>query len=699
MESIQLQFPAWYILLCLGAGLLFAGVLYFRDTTFDDQPRFVKVIMSVLRFVSVALLCALLLSPFIKYYERTTQEPLVVIAQDNSRSVGYFFDVEDSARYVAKLAQLQNALSEKYEVRTVTFGEQVREDDTIRFSGQVTDIAEVINYVYDHYGDRNLGAIVLATDGIYNRGTNPLYLPQTLTSPVHTVALGDTTIRTDVLITRVLHNRIAFLGDRFPVQVDIAARKLEGRQVRLTLQKIEGGETRNVEQEEIRITGDQFFTTREFLLDAEPSGVNRYRVRVSGVSGERNYINNTRDFYVEVIDGRLEVLVLGHSPHPDLAAFQEIIQAHENYTARVELISDFTGDVTEFDLVILHQIPGLLDNARAILSSLDNAEIPRIFVLGEQSHLPLFNNAQELLTIQGGQRSSNEVTAIVDQSFQLFSIPQDLERQLQTFAPLNAPFGEYAVNPAAKVYLYQRIGKVDTQFPLFLFGTKGSAKMGILAAEGLWKWRLYDYLQNNSHDLTNALVNKAIQYVTVKDDKRRFRSSPSKNVYLDNEPIAFDAELYNQSYELINDPEAFLVIRGPEGNEYDYTFNKTARSYAIDIGKFAVGDYTYTAFTEYLGQRLQVNGRFSVQPIQLESYVTTADHGLLHNLSEKYGGELYYPAELTRLSDQLLNDDRIKPVIYQSVRNRPLLHLRWLFAIFALLLGLEWFLRRYFGGY
>ena len=163
--------------------------------------------------------------------------------------------------------------------------------------------------------------------------------------------------------------------------------------------------------------------------------------------------------------------------------------------------------------------------------------------------------------------------------------------------------------------------------------------------------------------------------------------------------ITFDAELYNQSYELVNDPEAFLVVRDGEGNEYNYTFNKSDKSYVLDIGKFAVGDYRFTAFTDYTGQRLQVNGRFSVQPIQLESYVTTADHALLHALSGKYGGAVHYIDALPALTEQLTNDDSIKPVLFQSARNQPLLQLKWLFFGLLVLIGLEWFLRRFYGGY
>ena len=193
-------------------------------------------------------------------------------------------------------------------------------------------------------------------------------------------------------------------------------------------------------------------------------------------------------------------------------------------------------------------------------------------------------------------------------------------------------------------------------------------------------------------------MNKTVQYVTVKDDRRRFRSSPTKNLFSTDETIAFTAELYNQTFQLVNDPEAFLVVRDADGNEYSYTFTRAENTYVLDIGRFAEGEYSYTAFTDYEGQRQQVAGRFNVQQIMLESYITQADHGLLYAMTEKFGGRVFYPSDMSAIADVIATQEP-KPVIYQSGRNSPLLNIQWLFAILMFILGLEWFLRRYHGAY
>jgi hypothetical protein len=88
-----------------------------------------------------------------------------------------------------------------------------------------------------------------------------------------------------------------------------------------------------------------------------------------------------------------------------------------------------------------------------------------------------------------------------------------------------------------------------------------------------------------------------------------------------------------------------------------------------------------------------------VEAIQLEHYDLTARHGLLRGISEKYNGKMVYPSEISSLKDLLLNNVNIKPVMYQTNSTKAIINLKWLFFLLIFLLGIEWFLRRYFGNY
>ena len=232
-----------------------------------------------------------------------------------------------------------------------------------------------------------------------------------------------------------------------------------------------------------------------------------------------------------------------------------------------------------------------------------------------------------------------------------------------------------------------------------MLGEARGIKTGILAAEGVWKWRLFDYLQHQNHDIFEEVMGKTLQYLTLKEDKRKFRISLDKNIFNENEPVVFDAEVYNENYELINEADVSLVIKNEEGKEFPFTFNKTASSYSLKAGLFPVGNYTYRGTTFYNGQELNYKGQFSVQPIQLESFVTTADHGLLRMLSDQYGGELVYPNAIASISDKIKTQKSVKPILYQTTKTRSVINLKWVFFLLMGLLVVEWFLRRYHGAY
>ena len=700
MSNLTFQYPAWFLVLCLLLGAGYALTLYFRDKTFREQPQWLSWLLAVARGLVVAAIAALLLSPLLRSLLQDVQKPVILLAQDASESVGYALQKEDAeARYKTAFEQLNAELGKDYEVQSFSFGESVREGIDFEYKDKITNVAKFLSTAYDLYSNQNLGAIVLATDGMYNEGANPAYLANQLSVPIYSIALGDTTARRDVAVKRAFHNKIAYLGDKFTVQVDIAAQNAAGASTNLSIFKIEGEGTRKLQEIPISIDRNDFFTTKEIILDADKPGIQRFRVTAGAISGEAISANNSKDIFIEVLDARQKILILAAVPHPDLTAIRQSLNNNKNYEVMVEFVSDFKKNVADFDFVILHQLPSRINDATGILNTIQTRNIPRLFIAGMQTNYARLNQVQSLVSIRTDGRNTNEVQGRVGNRFSLFTIDERVGRELPAFAPVVAPFGEYNVSPEAQTLLYQRIGKVDTQYPLLVLGEQSGARTGVFCAEGIWKWRLFDYLQNNNHDFFDGLFGKAVQYLGIKEDKRRFRVNLPKAIFNENEPVVFDAELYNDNYELVNEPDASLAITNNKGEEFKYTFNKAGRAYNLNPGILPVGDYTFLASVNFSGQNLKYDGRFSVEPIQLELYETTADHGLLRLLSDKFGGAVVYPDQMASIAEMIRAKETVKPVVYSTTQTRPLLNLKWLFFLLLGLLTLEWFLRRYFGAY
>ncbi len=699
MMDLTFQYPAWFLLLCVLLGAAYATALYFRDKALEGQSRAVVLGLAGLRFLAVTLLSALLLSPFLRSTVQDTRQPIVVFAQDVSESVGMEMDAQEKSAYQTDLEELRRALRQDYTLEEYSFGSEVREGIDTGFSQKTSNISSVLREVYDRYSNQNLGAVVLASDGIYNAGSNPVYASTRLSVPIYTVALGDTTPRRDMIIKRVFHNRIAYLGDRFTVQVDLSGRNCEGSTLPLAVYKVEGGRQRLLQRETVEVDRPDFFLTRELVLDADSSGVQRYRIALGTVENEVSTANNVKDIFVDVLDARQRILILAAAPHPDITAIRQSLATNPNYEISVEYAENFRGQALDYDFVIFHQMPAQGLSVAPFLDQLNDQATPRLFIVGSRSNLPRLNQVQTLLSITGDPRNANEVQARTAPGFFLFNLDEEVRDFLPAFPPLQAPFGEFEAAADAQVLLFQRIGKIDTRYPLLVLGEENGIKTGVLGASGIWKWRLFDYLQHDNHLIFDELFGKTMQFLSLKEDKRKFRIDLPKNIFDENEPIVFDAELYNESYQLINEPDVGLTLTNQEGNDFSYTFTRTGQAYTLNVGMLPVGNYRFRGTVVSNGEELTYDGQFSVQPIQLESYETTADHGLLRLLSDKYGGELIYPSELGTLPDRLREKGTVKPVIYETVQTRSVINLKGIFYLLVLLLSVEWFFRRYFGAY
>ncbi len=677
-----------------------ALVLYFKNRSFDENSKWLNLLLGFLRFLSVSLIAMLLLSPLLKLISTDVKKPIIVVAQDQSESIDRALSGEDSLNYVNKFNKLISDLSADYEVDSYSFSDKTTSDIDYTFNGKLTNISQFVQSVYDNYSHQNLGAVIIASDGIFNEGSNPAYLGAKIKAPLYTLALGDTTPKLDIILKRVFHNKIAYLGDKFTIQADISAQNLMNKRTKLNVFRMEGDNPVKIKELPIRINKEDFFRTEEIILDADRVGVQTYRISIDGISGESSRYNNRKDIYVDVLDARLKILLLANGPHPDITALKQILSINKNYEITTRYIAESNQSLNNFDFVVLHQLPSNTSaNFNAILEEMNRKRMPRLFINGAQTDISKFNEVQEVISIKGSNKAMNNVQAVVNGIFNLFVFNENIKTELPKFNPLKSPFGEVTGTSGSQVLLYQKIGKIDTKYPLLAYSEKTGTKVGVLNGEGIWRWKLYDYAENGSTDIIEEVLLKSFQYLAVKEDKRKYRVSALKNIFNENEEIYFDAELYNESYEPINTPEAFLTVINSKGEEFKFTFDKTNKAYNLRAGLFPPGNYRYTSTTNLQGEQLSVDGKFSVRSIQLELYNLTANHTVLKSLAEQNGGNMLYINDLDNLYNNIKENNSVKPVLYQTKKNKLILNLQWILAILILLLIIEWFLRRFYGSY
>lgn len=698
LAQFVFEYPTWYLVVCLAVGLAYALALYAKERQFLQEYAHLHRIMGFLRFLTVTIICLLLLTPVLRSSFTESKMPIVVLAQDNSQSISEAMRESQRDSFVAQMRALEESLGQKFELQSYSFGEQVQEGTKYSFEDRSTDISKAFSELYDLYSGQNLSAVVLASDGIYNQGNNPLYSATRLNVPIYSVALGDTLPKKDLVLKRVYNNQIAYLGDKFTVQVDVSAIYCGSATTNLRIEQ--GG--RVLHEEALNIENNDYFTTKEIVLPANRAGMQRYDVSLSAVQGEVTRVNNKKEFYIDVLDARQKILLLGDAPHPDLAALRRLLSKNKNYEVELAYADKLKKQIAEYDFVVLHQLPSKRLAARELLQVIKSKKIPHLFILGTASDLPALAQAQGLAAPSNygnGQMKPNDVEGLLNSNFSLFTLDEKLAEKLRRFPPISAPFADYTVQPDAQVLIRQKIGSVETSKPLLILGEEAGVKKGLLFAEGIYKWRLADYAQHENHFYFDELLGKTIQYLCTKEDKRKFRAFASNTLYGENEQISIDAELYNSNYERVNEPEATLELINEKGESFPFTFNKTANAYTLKTGPFPAGRYQFKAKTNYNGEQLGASGEFAVQALQLEIFETTADHRILSLLSSRTGGQLVYPNAIASIPALIDAQGYAKPILYERIESRGLIHYKWIFFLLLALLGLEWFLRRYFGSY
>ncbi|MCF8231248.1 MAG: hypothetical protein K9J27_03585 [Bacteroidales bacterium] len=693
-NTILTEYPMWFLLLCIAGGLLYASILYVRNKKYNYSLG-LKWGLAILRFIAVTVIAFLLLSPLFRYTSYETEKPVIVFAQDNSASVKLSESAGDFGRqYVKDVKRLKDRLSEKYAVETYTFGERVEQTDSITFDETTTNFAPLVENINVNYANRNVGAIVLASDGIYNQGINPLYSDLSSSFNVYSLGLGDPQPRREARIVKVIANDIAFIGNKFPVEVLINASMAKGERTVLKVFR----DDEKIFTREIRINQNSFSEKISFYLEAEEKGLQEYRLELDSLEREKNVVNNERKFFVDVLDDKSSILVLSHSPHPDVNAIKTALEQSKRNEVEVSLLEAFDGRIAKYDMVVLHQIPAENKKSAQMLDRIFEQKIPSLFVIGQQSSIRFFNSLNTGLQINNTNESLNEVLPEFNHDFTLFNTNVRLKNLFEEAPPLKSPFGDYESSPSMNPYLYQKLDDLSTKMPLIALSSQQEQKTGVIAGTGIWKWRVRDYLMHENHETFNEFVNAIARYMILNRDRDLFRVD-YENRYAENEEVILTAELYNSSYELVNEPEVKLMLENQQGETFEYVFDRTSDKYRLNAGALETGTYNFTASTKRGGENYRKEGRFVVTPVNLEARNTQANHEMLKQLSEKYNGAFFTQNQMEPLADTLLNNEKIKPVRYSRLDYRPLIDVEWILVIILLLLSTEWFLRKYHGGY
>jgi len=682
----------WWLIPWVLISILISIWYYRKQKQTEGISRWKKNVLIFLRSSVLVLLGILLYGILLETTESKTEKPVFITLIDNSSSM---LNYSDSSNVKSRISSFEKQLKEKYGERfdfnTYVVDDELNKDE-FDFKGSVSNLNKGFNHIYNQFYNRNIGGICFISDGNYNKGNSPKYTAEKISlTPIFTVGVGDTVRKRDQLIRNVAANDIAFYKNQFPIEVDIEANKIGSTSCELGLYQ----NNKKIASEIISYSGEEFdFKHVTFLVNADQIGFVNYSLKLDWLDDESSYENNERGVYIEVIDSRSKVLILAKSPHPDIPAIKGVIETDENLEVESKLISDWDGSLKDVELLILHG-SGSASNAELVKQATDKRVPIFHFITGRASNSRV-DDLKIGLSIPNEQRM-DEVQGYLSSGFQLFELSDKVTTLLEKAPPIHVKFGSVKIDGGSPL-INQRLGPVQKKDPILYFGKNSKTKFGVFVGEGLWQWKFSEFRRAKNNDGFNELIQKSIQYLVVKKNTDPLRINLPKRFNINNE-ILINAEFYNSALEQITTPDINFTLVDEDDRKIPYVFAKNVKDYRLSLAKLKAGKYKWSADTQFDGKKYIKEGVFVVENVSLEALSTSANHNLLKTISANSNGKFYEISSLDRLLTDIGNRKDIVNISYEETDYSDLIDWKWICFLVIILLGTEWFIRRYSGTY
>ncbi len=688
--------PIW-ILIPISLGILFSISFYgFNASVSSSLSTPLKILLAFIRGIIVFLIGFLVLDPSLTWLHNQEEKPQILFLQDNSQSIllgktkNYYLKA-----YPQLINHLIETLSDKFKVDIFSFGSSTKEGLDYKFQDFETDISPLMESIYSRYEAKNLGAIILATDGIFNKGSDPAEAFRKLHIPIYTLRLGDTTLPRDLIVNQVEYNQVVFIGNKFPIKASISAQNLDGKKIQVYLKQ----EGQVLQKKEIIIHGIDFHVFVPFETVASTEGTKLYQVYIENLPQETNIINNIKKFTVSVIKAKQDILILSGVTHPDLSAIKEALSSSNNFAVHILSLNEKIL-AKKYTAVILYQVSvqnlGQMDPS--VLAKI--MKLPQVRIFGEQSDRALLDRWKGSLDYTLSSETRNFGASEFNPSFRFFNINDSLNSLLAKFPPLHGTYqvrnGYIPENVVVNSIVEKNVQQKNT--PILFFSEDQGVKNAWIMGEGIWKWRMFEFSKTGNHHLVDELLQKMISYITLEVNKSRFKVISAKSIWLENELIEMEAEVYNKSYELVNQDPVAIDLTDEHGKAFHYQFTAAENRYRLSIEKLPIGRYTYTAIVQGK-EPMETKGVFVVEPSVLEYMNTTANHTLLQAISNESSGASFLPKDIDRLSTLILNNPNLRPILHEKKEFHFWIESPWILGFLLILLISEWALRKWNGFY
>lgn len=684
MNQLNFDFPLFVFIIFIIISFFLSLFLYKRDDEKSYLSKKKLYLLFFLRWFIFSFLGFLLIGPKLIRTEIITDKPILIFAQDNSKSI---ISNSDSLfyknNYRDSILNKLSPLSKFYDLRTYIFGDKIVSDSSFSFTDNSTNFNQLYNFLNNKFHSSNISDLIIASDGIVNRGQDLPYLTISPKIAVNSILIGDTNQYKDLKIKSIKNNKYALLENNFPIEISVFSNS-NFKNIEVILYD----NSKVLHKKKIKNL-DVGVTKITFLEKAKKKGFKNYNVKVKSNYKEKNPLNNISKTTIEIIDYSQKVLILTSAAHPDISAINWALEDQLKSKISTFNIDEFDKNINDYDLLVFYK-PIISKNLMDLLKKSRLLKIPSFTVLG--NNFPLSNKDYLLFGISSNNfKGQNEVSAQLNENFKSFGFDKDWMSVISQYPPLSVPFSiNYNLISNAEELVFQSVNGLKMNYPLIYFFNSDNIKHGILLGEGIWRWKMYEFNKTGKAEVFKSFFKKIIQYLKITDKKSKLNITVPNENFVD-QPLNIYAEYYNDLMEINNNVDLIFSYSKKGQEKFSKSLVPKNNYYDLSLEGLSIGEYNFEVSISGSKNKVLRSGSFTIINSQREKMNTVANYEKLSSINQN--GNNYSLSNLDELINKLSEGYKEKIKFHSEEKSKDIINYKWL-IILLFFPFLEWIIRK-----
>jgi hypothetical protein len=702
----------WFAIIGLVVYLSLAIYLYRR--TNPPISKGLRIFLGIIRYLALGLVVICLLEPVFTSSSQKVEDPVIVFLADNSSSIQTVENYEQKKEFLDKFMGngYDDLFARNIKVDKYTFSDTL-DDAYLSMDGRQTALGKAIQSVYDTYREQNLTAIVIASDGLSNFGSDPVGVAREIEAPVYTIDLGPQKISRDLRIVDINHEPVAYAGRPFEISVEVEGRGFE----KLEMPLIISDENNELSRKNIEILGQG--ERQRYMMEITPQepGLQNFKIRVPVQPDEELGENNNRNFNLKILKSKKRILLATDKLNWETTFLQRAISSSKDFDLQLSIVSNpgsleairfpsQQDSINAYDLIVLINCANsfISNQSDALYSYVNDFGGSIWYLLSESSlsRVPPSKNNPLLYTPQFDDKYYNDfsfhlsltqdgklhpITRIVEDSRENINIWQNLP-----------PFEEHLTivnpNPGARILAVHpdRVYRGNV-LPLIFCDNLGDGKILTFALGPLWKTGFLNMGFGGDDTAYRQLILNSINWLTTREDVERIRLASDQAIYRSGERIGLQATVFDDNYAPLQNSVVNVVVKGAESGDSTVVSltQVSPGEFEADLGLLPSGDYTYDGMVVWEDNILQkISGKFKVEEFSLEEETLFLPPDIMKKISQAGNGKHYTISDFESIGE----DITISPRTSTLTKEMSMTHNMWVLIIILVFFTTEWFIRK-----